>query len=67
MLGELHLTGLRIEKPPERKGNEQIGQGRGASAIHRAVDSVAKYMAIAPARGNRRRSESQGKALVISQ
>ena len=38
-----------------------------ASAIHRAADSVAKYIATAPARGSTRRSESQGKELVIGQ
>src|SRR5215813_11724948 len=36
-----------------------------ASAIQRAADSVAKYIATAPARGSTRRSESQGKELVI--
>src|SRR6267143_3604349 len=36
-----------------------------ASAIHRAVDSATKYIAMAPARGRTRRSESQGKELVI--
>ena len=29
MFGELHLSGLWVKEPPEREGNEQIGQGRG--------------------------------------
>jgi hypothetical protein len=29
MFGELHLTGLWIEEPPEREGDKQIGQGCG--------------------------------------
>jgi hypothetical protein len=29
MFGELHLTGLWIKEPPERKGNKQVSQGRG--------------------------------------
>jgi hypothetical protein len=28
MFGELHLSGLWIKEPPEREGNEQIGQCR---------------------------------------
>jgi hypothetical protein len=28
MFGKLHLAGLWVKEPPERKGDTQIGQGR---------------------------------------